>query len=155
MILDQRDQNLLDLLQKDCRLSNAELADAVNMSASACWRRVRAFEDSGLIDHYGAVLNPQKAGLGFQAIVHIQLTRHDPQKTEEFIRAVGLRDEVVECFALTGRSDYQMRVLCSDLAAYNQFLEDFLFRLSAVESAQTNVVLREIKRGQGIPVALG
>lgn len=154
MLFDHRDQMLLELLQKDCRLSNAELAEAVSMSPSACWRRIRAFEDAGLIDYYGAVLNPEKAGLGFQAIVNVHLTRHDPQKTDEFIRAVGLRDEVIECYALTGQADYQMRVICPDLAAYNRFLEDFLFRLSAVESAQTNVVLREIKRGKGIPITV-
>lgn len=150
MQLDHRDHLLLNFLQKDCQISNADLAEAVGMSASACWRRIRAFEEADIIDHYGAVLNPEAAGLAFQAIVHVQLIRHDPQKTDEFVRAVNLRDEVVDCFAVTGQADYHMRVLCRDLASYNRFLEEFLFRLPAVESAQTNVVLREIKRGKGI-----
>ena len=152
MNLDHRDRHLLNLLQRDCQISNADLADAAGMSTSACWRRIRAFEEAGVIDHYGAILNPGAAGLAFQAIVHVQLTRHDPQKTDEFVRAVNLRDEVVDCFAVTGQADYHMRVLCPDLSAYNRFLEDFLFRLPAVESAQTNLVLREIKRGKGIPL---
>lgn len=153
MNLDHRDCTLLDLLQKDSRMSNADLAEAVGMSASACWRRIRAFEEAGIIDHYGAILNPDAAGLGFQAIVHVHLTRHDPSRTEEFVRAVILRNEVTECFAVTGQADFHMRVLCRDLAAYNRFLEDFLFRIPAVESAQTNVVLREIKQGKGISLS--
>ena len=145
--LEPRDLRILDLLQQDCRISNADLAGAVGMSASALWRRVRALEDTGVIERYGAVLDPEAMGLGFQAIVHVHLTRHDPDRIVEFIRAVEARPEVQECYATTGQSDYHLRVLCRDLDAYNRFLEAFLFRQPAVASAQTNVVLRTIKRG--------
>ncbi|WP_299651836.1 Lrp/AsnC family transcriptional regulator [uncultured Tateyamaria sp.] len=150
MNLDHRDHALLKLLQVDSRISNADLAERVGMSASACWRRIKAFEDAGIIDRYGAILNPQAAGLHFQAIVHVQLARHSEDDLTAFIRGVETRHEVVECYATTGQSDYQMRVLCRDLDAYNAFLETFLFRLPAVASAQTNVVLREIKKNTGI-----
>lgn len=146
MQLDDRDLRLLTLLQQDCRLSNADLAQAVGMSASALWRRVRALEQAGVIERYGAVVNPDKMGLGFQAIVHVHLTRHDPDRIVEFIRAVETSPVVQECYATTGQADYHLRVLCRDLDAYNRFLEGFLFRLPAVDSAQTNVVLRTIKR---------
>lgn len=146
MALDDRDHLILKHLQADCRVSNADLADAVGMSASALWRRVRMLEDTGVIERYGAVVNPEEMGLGFHAIVHVHLTRHDPDRLGEFIRAVERRPEVQECYATTGQSDYHLRVMCRDLAAYNHFLEDFLFRLPAVASAQTNVVLRTIKR---------
>ena len=86
--LEPRDLRILDLLQQDCRISNADLAGAVGMSASALWRRVRALEDTGVIERYGAVLDPEAMGLGFQAIVHVHLTRHDPDRIVEFIRAV-------------------------------------------------------------------
>lgn len=144
--LDDRDLRILALLQADCRVSNADLADAVGMSASALWRRVRALEEAGVIERYGAAVNPEAMGLGFHAIVHVQLTRHERGKLAEFIQAVERRPEVQDCFATTGQSDYHLRVLCRDLDAYNRFLEDFLFRLPAVDSAQTNVVLRTIKR---------
>ncbi len=150
MILDDRDRKILMLLQQDSRISNAELADAVGMSASALWRRVRAFEESGVIERYGAVVSPARMGLGFQAIVHVHLTRHDPERIVEFIRAVERHDAVVECYATTGQADYHMRVLTRDLEAYNRFLEEFLFRLPAVASAQTNVVLRPIKQNEPI-----
>lgn len=150
MSLDDVDWKLLGLLQKDCRSSNADLADAAGLSASSCWRRVRALEEAGLIQRYAAVLDPARAGLGFQAMVHVQLTRHDPERLAEFIRVIVDRPEVVECFATTGQADYHVRVIVRDLEAYNQFLEDVLFRLPAVASAQTNVILRSVKANKGI-----
>ncbi|APG48280.1 Lrp/AsnC family transcriptional regulator [Phaeobacter porticola] len=148
--LDDRDRRILTLLQQDARMSNADLAEAVGMSASALWRRVRAFEDEGIIERYGAVVNAAAMGLGFHAIVHVHLTRHDRDKLADFIRAVETNRLVQECYATTGQSDYHLRVLAPDLDAYNRFLEDFLFRLTAVASAQTNVVLRTIKRDEPV-----
>lgn len=147
MQLDARDRRILALLQRDCRISNADLAAAVGMSPSACWRRVRALEEAGVIEGYGAFVNPESMDLEFQAIVHVHLTRHDPDRIVEFNRAVEQRPEVQECYATTGQADYHMRVLCRDLEAYNRFLEDFLFRQPAVANAQTNVVLRTLKQG--------
>lgn len=150
MKLENKDYKLLQLLQKDCRLSNIELAEQVGMSTSACWRRVRALEDAGIIERYSAVLQPARLGLTFQAIVHIQLMRHDPTALEAFIAAVSTRREVRECYATTGKADYHLHISCADINAYNQFLEEFLFKMPAVQSAQTNVVLKEIKRSDKI-----
>ena len=146
MELDDKDRRILAMLQGDCRLSNADLAEKVGMSTSALWRRVRSLEEAGVIERYGAVVDPARMGLGFHAIVHVHLTRHDRDRVGGFIRAVRGRPEVQECYATTGQSDYHLRVLCRDLEAYNAILEEFLFRQPAVESAQTNLVLRTIKR---------
>lgn len=148
MQLDDRDRKILTLLQQDARMSNADLAEAVGMSASALWRRVRALEGSGVIERYGAIVNPSAMGLGFQAIVHVHLTRHDPEKLVEFIAAIEGNALVQECYATTGQADYHLRILAPDLDAYNHFLEQFLFRLPAVASAQTNMVLRTIKHNK-------
>ena len=123
------------------------------MSTSALWRRVRSFEEGGLIERYGAIVNPVALGLEFEAIVHVQLTRHDPEKMQVFISAIERNPDVQECFATTGQADYHLRVLCKNLTAYNAFLEDFLFRLPAVSSAQTNVILKSVKRNR--PIMLG
>ncbi|MEY8843164.1 Lrp/AsnC family transcriptional regulator [Cribrihabitans sp. XS_ASV171] len=152
MEIDDRDRRILTLLQVDSRISNADLAERVGMSPSALWRRVRALEEAGVIERYGAVVDPAAMGLGFEAIVHVHLTRHDPDRIVEFIRAVERSAEVQECYATTGQSDYHLRVLCADLTAYNQFLEGFLFRLPAVASAQTNVVLRTVKRNRPVTI---
>ncbi|GAB4272407.1 MAG: Lrp/AsnC family transcriptional regulator [Pararhodobacter sp.] len=152
MNLDDRDRRILALLQRDSRISTADLAEAAGMSTSACWRRVKALEEAGVIARYGVRVDPARAGLGFQAIVHVQLIRHDQAQVAAFIRQIERRDEVLDCFATTGQADYHLRVLCRDIAAYNAFLEGFLFTLPAVQSAQTNVVLREVKQAGALPL---
>ena len=144
-MLDALDRSLIVLLQQDARLPNAQLAERLNISASACWRRVKALEEAGIVQRYGAVVDPAAMGLGFEAIVHVHLTRHDASALKRFISAVQGREEVTDCYATTGNADYHLRVLCRDIEAYNSFLETFLFTQPAVASAQTNVVLRRIK----------
>ena len=143
--LDETDLNLIRLLKRDSRISNAELAAQTGLSPSSCWRRVRALEESGVIRRYTIAVDDEKMGQSFQAIVHIQLTRHDQAQLAEFMRAIQTNDVVQECFATTGQSDYHLMVRCRDLHHYNRFLEEFLFRLPAVASAQTNLVLRSLK----------
>jgi Lrp/AsnC family transcriptional regulator, leucine-responsive regulatory protein len=143
--MDATDRRLLLLLQEDSRLPNAQLAERLNISTSACWRRVRALEEAGVITRYAAVVSPQAIGLHFEAIVHVSLTRHDAEALARFIKAVQSRDEVIDCYATTGQADYHLHVLCRDIEAYNEFLEHFLFTQAAVNSAHTNVVLRRIK----------
>ncbi len=148
MQLDDSDRRLLELLQRDCRMSNAELAQRAGLSASSCWRRIRGFEAAGIIRRYGAELAPEKLGLDFHAIVHVQLTRHDADKVRDFLRAIGRHPEVLDCYATTGQADYHLRVLVPDIAAYNRFLDEILFRLPAVASAQTNVILKALKTAE-------
>src|SRR5690606_3507600 len=97
------------------RITNQELAERAGMSASACWRRVRALEEGGVIRRYATVLDAAKAGLSFHAIAHVTLTRHDHRHVDTFIAEVGRRPEVLDCFAVTGEADYMLRVMCADL----------------------------------------
>lgn len=143
--MDDTDRKLLLLVQRDSRLPNAQLAEQLNISASACWRRVKALEEAGIITRYAAVVDPQALGLGFEAIVHVHLIRHDTEALDRFIAAVRQRDEVMDVYATTGQADYHLRVLCRDIDSYNAFLEQFLFMQPVVNSAQTNVILRRIK----------
>ncbi|MFC7704354.1 Lrp/AsnC family transcriptional regulator [Plastorhodobacter daqingensis] len=145
MKLEDQDWRLLRILQEDGRITNQDLADRAGMSASACWRRVRALEGAGVIRRYAALLDNRKAGLDFHAIVHVQLVRHSRENVQEFVDEVTRCPEVQACYATSGVSDYHLRVLCRDQDAYNAFLERFLFRLSGVANVQTNIVLREIK----------
>jgi Lrp/AsnC family transcriptional regulator, leucine-responsive regulatory protein len=144
--LDAIDRRILDALDGDSRISNVDLADRVGVSASSCWRRVKALEEAGVIRHYTVALDDAKLGLGFGAIVHVHLTRHDPDQLDAFIHAVQNRPEIRACYATTGQADYHLHVVCADIEDYNQFLERVLFRIPAVASAQTNVILRSIKR---------
>lgn len=143
--LSDSDRRLLRLLQQDGRMSNQQLAEAAGMSPSACWRRVRALEETGLIRRYTALVDAERAGLGFSAVVHVSLTRQTADHVETFVSEIVRRPEVLECLATTGEADYHLRVVCADLAAYNDFLENFLFRLPGIAQVRTNLVLREIK----------
>ncbi|MCR4266796.1 Lrp/AsnC family transcriptional regulator [Nitratireductor sp. ZSWI3] len=150
--LSDQDRRLLDALQENGRLSNQELAERAGMSTSACWRRVKALEESGLIAQYAALIDVEKAGLGFQAIVHVTLTRHDHRHVDTFIAEIRRRREVLDCYSTTGEADYHLRVVCRDLAAYNRFLEGFLFRLPGIANVRTNLVLKDIKKHSPVPV---
>ena len=142
---DQLDQRVIAALRDDSRISNADLATRMGLSASSCWRRVRALEDAGVIRRYTVDVNDAAMGLAFKAIVHVQMTRHDRTLVKDFVRMIRTKDEVRACYATTGGSDYHLHVVCPDLDAYNRFLEDFLFTIPAVASAQTHLVLRTIK----------
>ncbi len=146
MQLTIRDRAILKMLATDSRTPNADIADRVGISHSACWRRIKALEEAGIISRYGIVLNEDKAGLNFRAIVMITLSKHEPESGSVFEQAMAECDAVVDCFATTGNDDYNMHVVCEDIQAYNEFLEKSLFKLGLVETVQTNVILKQIKR---------
>jgi len=152
MTLDEQDRRLLRILQADGRISNQDLAERAGLSTSSCWRRVRSLEDAGVIQAYGARLDPAACGLTFQAIVHIQLQRHDPDLLDSFVAAMQQREEVLSCYATTGEADYHLHVLCRDLDAYNEFLESFIFRTPGVLNARTNLILKPIKEATAVPM---
>jgi Lrp/AsnC family transcriptional regulator, leucine-responsive regulatory protein len=150
-MVDEQDQRILAQLQKEGRATNQELADAVGMSTSACWRRVRALEESGVISGYAALVEREQAGFATSAILHVSLERHDAKFVDEFVARVTKRGEVLECFATTGDADYHLRVVVRDMKAYNQFLDEFMFRLPGIRYVRTNMILKEIKTGVALP----
>jgi Lrp/AsnC family leucine-responsive transcriptional regulator len=150
--LDRIDLSLLGLLQREGRLSNAELAERVNLSASATLRRVQRLEAEGVIAGYGARLEPLKLGLGLQAFVRLQLARHDRDAIAQFSAQVEAWDEVVACHALTGDMDYLLHVVVADLDHFSRFLLDHLLASAGVADVNTSFVLRAVKQGQGLPL---
>jgi Lrp/AsnC family transcriptional regulator, leucine-responsive regulatory protein len=151
MTVEPADRRLLKLLQQDGRITNQDLAQAAGLSTSACWRRVRALEEAGTVRGYAALVDRERAGFATSAILHVSLERHDLAVTENFVRRVAARPEVLECFATTGDADYHMRVVVTDLTAYNDFLENFLFRISGVRQVRSNIVLKDIKTAVALP----
>ena len=142
---------ILDELQKDCRLSNQELAERVNLSPSACWRRVRALEESGVIQGYVAKVDPERVGLTDCVFANVRLGRHLKANTEDFVAAVMSRPEVLDCYATTGDEDYMLRVLAPSVRDYDRFLQDFLLDLPYVDHVRSHFVLRRIKAETRIP----
>lgn len=143
--VDVVDRKIIEWLEKDSRISIAALAEKVGLSQSTCWRRVSALEKRGVIRKFSIVTDAEAMGLSFKAIVHVQLARHDRAQIQAFFKAIRLKPEIKECYATTGQSDYHLLVQCENLAAYNRFLDEFLYNMPAVANAQTNVVLQTIK----------
>jgi Lrp/AsnC family transcriptional regulator, leucine-responsive regulatory protein len=150
-MIESQDRKLLRELQRDSRRSNQQLADDLAMSASACWRRVRALEEAGIVTRYAAMVDREKAGFATSAILHVSLDRHDEKFVTEFVSRIRRRPEVLECFATTGDADYHLRVVVSDMAAYNRFLDEFMFKLPGIRHVRTNVILKEIKYDIALP----
>jgi Lrp/AsnC family leucine-responsive transcriptional regulator len=150
-MIDALDGRLLLQLQQDSRQSNQQLADRLRMSTSACWRRVASLEAAGVIARYTALVDREQAGFSMSAILHVSLDRHDEKFVSEFVTRVRKRPEVLECFATTGDADYHLRVVVSDMAAYNRFLDDFMFKIPGIRHVRTNVILKEIKYDVALP----
>jgi DNA-binding Lrp family transcriptional regulator len=150
-VLGQKDRLLLQELQKDSRLTMQQLGERVGMSSSACWRRIRNLEESGVIDRYAVLVNPRKAGFSLSSMTHVSLARHEEKNVENFVREVMRHPEVLECFATSGEADFHLRVVVEDMDAYNKFLDDFIFRLPGVSQVRSNIVLKEIKADTALP----
>ena len=150
--MDQMDRKILKVLQENARISNQQLADAVGLSVSPCWRRVRRLEEQGVIDRYVTLLNAKQVGLGLTAFVHVSLEDHHPNTLREFDRLIHECAEVQECFAMSGQDDYLLRVVSPDIEAYETFLSRRLLALKGVRTANTSFVLKTRKATTALPL---
>lgn len=150
-MLIKKDRAILYELQKDSRLTMQQLAERVGMSSSACWRRVKNLEDTGVIDRYAVLVNARKAGFTLSSMTLVSLAQHERKNVEKFVAEVLRHPEVLECFATSGEADFHLRVVVEDMDAYNRFLDDFIFRLPGVSQVRSNIVLKEIKAGTALP----
>ena len=150
--LDRTDLALLAALQGEGRLTNAELAERVHLSPSACLRRVQRLERDGVIAGYAARVDAERLGLGLQAFVRVQLSRHDAASIEAFTTLIGQWDEVVACHALTGDMDYLLHVAVQDLEHFSRFLLDRLLAQAGVADVNSSFVLRTVKAFRGMPL---
>lgn len=151
--LDRTDRRLLEVLQKDGRLSNLELAERVSLSASACLRRVRALEKAGVIRRYAALVDPRKVGLPLMAFVNVKLEKRGRMPTDAFARAVKDWPEVLGCHSLTGDMDYLLRVLVEDLEHFSRFVMDSLLKHPGVLDLKSSFVLEEVKETTALPLS--
>jgi DNA-binding Lrp family transcriptional regulator len=150
--MDRADRALLEALQADSSRSIADLAALVNLSPSACHRRIRALEEQGLILGYAARVDAKRLGLSVEVFVEITLTSQSREAMERFERAVRDFDDILECHLMSGAADYQLRVAAADLDHYDRIHRDCLARLPGVSSMRTSFSLRRIKRFEGYSV---
>lgn len=150
--LDPIDRKILRALQADAKTTVSELAQHVGLSPSPCARRVRLLEKSGVIKGYAAILDQRKVGLPISAFASIKLERQREEDLDRFAEAVSRWPEVMDCYLMTGQRDYLMRIVASDLEAYERFLKDKLTRLDNVASIETSFALGQVKRAEILPL---
>ena len=150
-MISDKDRSILAEIQQDSRLTMQELAERVGMSSSACWRRVRALEEEGVIDRYVVIVNPKKAGFLLSSMTLVSLARHEQKNVENFVKEVVRHPEVMVCFATSVEADLHLRLVVSDMDAYNKFLVDFIFSLPGVSDVRCNIVLTVIKVDTAFP----
>ena len=152
MAIDRFDRAILDALQKDGRISNVDLANAISLSESACLRRVRALEESGMIDRYVALLGQAKVGLPGNVFVHIGLHREEESELTAFEEAVRSIPEVMECYLMTGEFDYLLRVVVTDMADFERLHKEALTRLPGVARVNSSVAIRTVQKTTELPL---
>lgn len=152
MKLDRYDRLILDALQDDGRMSNVVLAAKVNLSESACLRRVRVLEDSGLIKRYAGIIDQNAAGLPGNVFVQIGLHREEDSELSAFEAAVKEVPEVMECYLMTGEFDYLLRVVVSDMADFERIHKESLTRLPGVARVNSSVAIRTVQKKTALPL---
>ena len=153
-MLEPIDRKILSLLQRDGRLTNAELAEALNMSSSACHRRVKLLEEKGVIKRYAAIVDRKAIGLKAVAFISVKLETHSTEMLDAFESAIEGMDEVVECYAVSGGGDYILKVVASDIDTFSELAIKKLARLPGVKDSTSNFILSTMKLSPGWPVDL-
>jgi Lrp/AsnC family leucine-responsive transcriptional regulator len=150
--MDATDLRILDRLQQDARISNVDLARAVNLSPSPCLARVRTLEAQGYIDRHVTLLDPKKLGLTVSVLVQVTLEKQVESALEIFEKAILERPEVMECYLMTGDADYLLRVLVPDVTAFERFILDFLSRVPGVGNIKSSFALKQVKYQTKLPL---
>ena len=152
MNLDSTDLRILDELQQDGALSNVELARRVFLSPSPCLTRVKALEASGVIDRYVAIANATQLGLGLNVFISISLKSQNKESLAKFERRIAEHDEVMECYLMTGDSDYLIRVAVADIGALEKFILNQLSPIPGIEKIRSSFALKQVRYKTALPL---
>lgn len=152
MALDAADMRILSHLQRDGRMTNADLAEKVGLSPSPCLRRVRQLEAAGTIKGYVALVDPEALGLSVSAFVRVRLGQQDDHHLATFEAAITDMPEVMECYLMTGECDYQLRIQAPSLADFEDFLRHKLTRIPGISGVTSSFALRPVTYRTAMPV---
>ena len=150
--LKEIDTRILEHLQTNARLSNVELSQRINLSQSPCLRRVKKLEEKGIIKGYVTLIDQNIVGLPVSVFVNISLEKQIESALKLFEKAIKSRPEVMECYLMTGDADYLLRVVASNLAAYERFLLDHLTRIKGVASIKSSFALKQVTYKTVLPI---
>lgn len=152
MKLDHIDHKILRHLQENARITNADLADRVGLSPTPCLRRLRRLETDGVIKGYHTEIDREALGVNVTVIILVKLEREDDKTLREFEKAIKDRAEVMECYLVTGKFDYFIRVVVPSLAAYETFLSETMLRMPNIATVESSFTLREVERKIVMPI---
>jgi DNA-binding Lrp family transcriptional regulator len=152
MSLDALDLRILQELQDDGSLANVELARRVHLSPSSCLSRVRALEASGVINRYVAIANPAALGLDLNVFISISLKTQSKAALAEFEQRISEHDEVMECYLMTGDSDYLIRVAVANIAALEKFILEQLTPIPGIEKIRSGFALKQVRYKTALPL---
>jgi len=152
MKIDDTDRRILNVLQRNGRVSNAELAEQVNLSASACHRRVQRLESDGIIRNYVAMLDPRKVGVPSTIFVEITLSTQADEVLEAFEKAVARIPDVLECHLMAGSADYILKVVAENTDDIARIHRQYLTRLPGVAQMQSSFALRTVFKTTALPL---
>jgi len=152
MKLDVLDLKILNELQSDGSLSNVELAKRVHLSPSPCLARVKALEQAGVIDRYVALANASLLGLGLNVFISISLKEQSKEALATFEQRIAEHDEVMECYLMTGDSDYLIRVALPDIAALEKFILEQLTPIPGIEKIRSSFALKQVRYKTALPL---
>ena len=152
MNLDATDLRILRALQEDGGLSNVQLAQRVHLSPSPCLARVKALQAAGVIERYVALVSAASLGLGLNVFISISLTNQRKAALAEFERRIAEHDQVMECYLMTGDSDYLIRVAVADMAALEKFILEQLTPIPGIEKIRSSFALKQVRYKTALPL---
>ncbi len=150
--LDEKDVQILSLLQADGRMTNADLAKKVNLSPPSALQRVRALEKAGLIKGYVALLDPDRLGLKLTAIVMVRLSLHQERPIEQFRKSIHDIPEILECYHVSGEFDFLLKIVVKDIRAYEQLIREKITKIKGLQQLNTSFVMGIPKQTTAIPL---
>ena len=146
--LDRLDYAILRALQRDARLSLADISTEVGLTTSPCWTRIKRLEEAGVIEGYSVRINAEKIGLKDTVIVHVTLDSHSDEALERFGHELEQIPEVLEAFLVSGDYDYYLRLAVADTRDYERLLREKLYKIPGIRNSKSSFVLRQLKRGE-------
>ena len=150
--LDNTDRKILEILQANSNITNAQLAKEIGLSPAPTLERVNKLENSGVIKSYHAVIDPSTVGIGVSTFVMVTLKGHNKDNINKFIAAINKINEVVECHHITGAGDFILKVVSADISSYQQLMLDHVSNIEVVDSLQSMVILSTFKDSKSLPL---
>lgn len=150
--LDNIDRKILELLQANSNITNAQLAQEIGLSPAPTLERVKKLEQAGVIRSYHATVDPASVGLGVSTFVTVSLKGHNKENIEKFISAIKKIEEVVECHHVTGQADFILKVVAVDIPAYQNLMLEKVTNIEVVDNLQSTIILSTFKDSKAIPI---